>query len=263
MPQVDVNGTSYYYELWGEGRPLVFIAGFGANHTVWRYVYPAFKDCYQVLIFDNPASGRTRDRGETLTTELMAAGVAGLIDALKLKNPRIVGHSMGGAIAQILAIRYPAKIDRLVIVNSVSRWNGRTLMALKGLIDAIKNGASLDCQLEVSMPWLFGNKALADQDRKAALRQMILDNPTPPSIKELERQYRSLLEFNSSGSLDKIKVPVLIVISDDDILALPAESERLAKSIPGARIARIPGGHASEFEQPGELSRVIRNFLDQ
>jgi 3-oxoadipate enol-lactonase len=263
MPEITVNGISYYYELHGKGKPLVFIAGYGTNHIAWRYIYPAFIDRYRVLIFDNPASGRTRDGEETLTTESMADGAAGLIDALELENPHIVGHSMGGTIAQILAIKYPDKIDRLVIVNSASRWNGRTLMALKGLNDAIRCGASLDCQLEISMPWLFGSKALSDQDKREALRQMILDNPNPPSLNELERQYHALLEFDSSGSLGKIKAPTLVVISDDDILALPAESERLANSIPGARIVRLPGGHVSEFEQPDLLAQSIRDFLDQ
>jgi len=263
MSEIKVNEISYYYELHGEGRPLIFTAGYGANHTAWRYVYPAFIDRYQVLIFDNPGSGRTRDQGGTLTTESMADGVAGLIDILGLKRPHIVGHSMGGAIAQKLAIKYPDKVDHLVIVNSCSRWNGRTLMAMQGLLDAIRCGASLDCQLEVSMPWLFGYKALADKDRTASLRDMILDNPTPPSLKELERQYQALVEFDSSGSLDKIKAPTLVVISDDDILALPSESERLANSIPGARIIRLPGGHVSEFEQPDLLAQSIRDFLDQ
>ncbi len=263
MPEITVNGTSYYYELHGKGQPLVFIAGFGANHTAWRFVYPAFTDRYQVLIFDNPASGRTRDRGDLLTVESMADGVAGLIDALGLSAPHIVGHSMGGAIAQLLAIKYPDKLDRLVIANSAAEWRGRPLMALKGLIDVIKAGGSLDCQLEVSMPWLFGHGALADQKRKAELREMILDNPTPPSLEDLERQFHPLQEFDSSGDLGRIKATTLVIISDDDILALPAESERMAESIPGARIARIPGGHVSEFEQPEMLAQSIRNFLDQ
>lgn len=263
MPEITVNGISYYYELHGQGHPLVFIAGFGANHTAWRFVYPAFTDRHQVLIFDNQASGRTRDRGDLLTVESMADGVAGLIDALGLSAPHIVGHSMGGAIAQILAIKYPDKLDRLVIANSAAEWRGRPLMALKGLIDVIKSGGSLDCQLEVSMPWLFGHEALADQKRKAELREMILDNPTPPSLEDLERQFHPLREFDSSGTLGRIKAPTLVVISDDDILALPAESERMAESIPGARIARIPGGHVSEFEQPEMLAQSIRDFLDQ
>jgi pimeloyl-ACP methyl ester carboxylesterase len=90
---------------------------------------------------------------------------------------------------------------------------------------------------------------------------MILDNPTPPSLKELERQYQALLEFDSSGSLDKIKAPTLVVISDDDILALPAESEELAKKITGAQIARLPGGHVSEYEEPEKLVAAIQSFL--
>ena len=261
MPEIQVDSVSYYYELYGEEKPLVFIPGYGANHTAWRYVYPAFTDRYQVVIFDNPASGRTQDQGGPLTTASMADGVAGLIDALGLRNPHVVGHSMGGSIAQLLAIKYPDKIDRLILVNSCSRWNSRVLMAMQGLIDAIKCGASLDCQLEISMPWLCGTKVLADPDRTAALRDMILDNPTPPSLKELERQYQVLLEFDSSDLLDKIKAPTLVVISDDDILAIPAESEELAEKIADARIARLPGGHVSEYEEPEKLGAAIQSFL--
>ena len=62
MPEITVNGISYYYELHGEGKPLVFIAGYGTNHIAWRYIYPAFIDRYRVLIFDNPASGRVLEK---------------------------------------------------------------------------------------------------------------------------------------------------------------------------------------------------------
>ena len=261
MSEIQVDEISYYYKLYGKEKPLVFIPGYGANHTAWRYVYPAFTDRYQVVIFDNPASGRTIDQEGPLTAESMADGVAGLIDALGLRNPHIVGHSMGGSIAQVLAIKYPDKLDRLVIVNSCSRWNSRVLMAMQGLIDAIKCGASLDCQFEISLPWLCGEKVLADPDRAAALREMILDNPTPPSLKELERQYQVLSEFDSSDSIGKIKAPTLVIISDDDILARPAESEELAGKIYGARIVRLPGGHMSEYEEPDKLTDAIRQFI--
>jgi len=262
MPQIQVDSVSYYYELSGKEKPLIFIPGYGANHTAWRYVYPAFTDRHQVIIFDNPASGRTIDQEGPLTAESMADGVAGLIDALELREPHIVGHSMGGSIAQLLSIKYPDKIDRLIIANSCSRWNSRVLMAMQGLIDAIKCGASLYCQLEISLPWLCGEKVLADPDRAAALREMILANPTPPSLEELERQYQVLSEFDSSDSIGQIKAPTLVIISDDDILARPAESEELAGKISGARIARLPGGHMSEYEEPEKLTAAIRHFLD-
>lgn len=261
MPLINVDGISYYYELHGKGRPLVFIAGFGADHTVWREVYPRFRDRYRILLFDNPATGRTRDSGGPLTAELMADGAAGLINTLGLKKPHIVGQSMGGTIAQMLAINYPEIIDRLVIVNSVHRWSGRMLMAERGIICAIKHGASLDCQLEIIMPWLFGNGALSDEDRKAALKKMLLDNPNPPPVEDLERQYNALTEFDSSGSLYKINAPTLVIISEDDIIALPGESETLAGKIAGARIARLPGGHVSGYEEPEKLAAAILQFL--
>ena len=95
MPRITVEGTSYYYELHGEGKALVFIAGYGANHTAWQEIYPLFIDSYRVLIFDNPGSGRTRDGGGQLTAESMAAGTAALIRELALERPHVVGHSMG------------------------------------------------------------------------------------------------------------------------------------------------------------------------
>ncbi|MFH1037674.1 MAG: alpha/beta hydrolase [PVC group bacterium] len=261
MPRIKVDSVSYYYELHGEGKPLVFIAGYGANHTAWREMYPLFTDRCRVLIFDNPGSGRTRDSGGPLTAESMAEGTAGLIRELALEKPHIVGHSMGGTIAQMLAVNYPDAVGRLVIVNSAARWDERMLMAQRGLIRAIKHGVSVDCQLDIAMPWLFGASALANKDRAEALRKRLLDNPTPPTIGEMERQYPVLAGFDSSGFLHKIKAPTLVIISDDDIIALPRESEALAGKIAGSRIARLPGGHVSEYEEPEKLAAAIRGFL--
>ena len=161
----------------------------------------------------------------------------------------------------MLAVNHPEKIDRLVIVNSAARWDERMLMAQSGLIRAIKHGVSVDCQLEIAMPWLFGASSLDNKTKAEALKKRLLDNPTPPTIEEMERQYSALSGFDSSGFLHQIKAPALVIISDDDIIALPRESEELAGKIAGARIARLPGGHVSEYEEPEKLAEAIRGFL--
>lgn len=261
MPRIRVGDILYYYKLHGRGKPLVFIAGYGANHTAWRDIYPRFVDRFRALIFDNPASGHTRDGGGPLTAESMAAGMAGLIRELKLEKPHIVGHSMGGTIAQVLAANYPELVDRLVIVNSAGRWSERMLMAQRGLLQALQGGVSLDCQLEIAMSWLFGAAVLADRERVDALRRRLLDNPTPPTIEEMKRQYPALAGFDSSPFLRQITAPTLVIISEDDIIVRPEESEDLAGRIPGSKIARLPGGHVSEYEEPERLAEAIRGFL--
>ncbi|MDP8235240.1 MAG: alpha/beta hydrolase [Candidatus Erginobacter occultus] len=261
MAHIQVGDIRYYYELHGRGKPLVFISGYGANHTAWREIYPRFTDRFRVMIFDNPASGRTRDGGGELSAEAMAAGSAGLIRELGLGRADIVGHSMGGTIAQVLAADYPEVVDRLVIVNSAARWSRRMLMAQRGLLRALKRGISLDCQLELAMPWLFGRAALNDRKRAEALRRKLLDNPNPPTIGEMERQYPVLAGFDAAAFLPRISAPTLVVISDDDILALPGESEELAAGIAGAKVVRLNGGHVSGYEEPEKLAAAIRRFL--
>ena len=135
------------------------------------------------------------------------------------------------------------------------------LMTQRGLIRALKRGISLDCQLELAMPWLFGAAALDDRERAKALRERLLDNPAPPTLEEMERQYPVLAEFDAAAYLPRISAPTLVIISEDDIIALPRESEKLAAGIAGARIARLPGGHVSQFEEPEKLAEAIGKFL--
>ncbi len=262
MAEIQVGEISYHYELSGDGPALVFIAGFGADHLTWREVYPRLSGRCRILLFDNPASGRTRDAGGELTIEEMADSTAALLDTLGLERPAVIGHSMGGSIALALAARHPGRAARLVIVNSSPAWNRRTLLALEGVISSIKSGIDLDSRLKIIMPWLFGREELADPARAAKLREMLLDEPYPATVSGLERHYRALAAFDGRDLLTRIEVPTLVVSAEDDLLALPEETARLAAGIPGARLVRLPGGHVSQFERPQLLAETIARFCD-
>ena len=261
MPTIEVDETHFYYELYGEGKPVVFIAGYTAAHTAWLNQFDPFSQNFQVVLFDNCAVGQTSDNGELLSIEIMADRTMGLIDALSLENPHIIGHSMGGNIAQMIAIKYPEKIDKVVIMNSVSKWNVVTVKAFDSLLSLREMDAPIDCQLASAMPWYFGSEFLGDVKKIELFSELVVNNPYPQSLPDQIRQLHALKQFDGRNAINTISVPALVVSGEEDIVALPEESKTMAEAIPGATFLSLPGGHCSILEQPAVANKKIMEFL--
>ncbi len=262
MAIIKIGNISYYYELHGEGPALVLISGFGADHLTWRAVSPRLTGRFRVLLFDNPASGRTRDGGGELTIEGMADSAAALFEALGLERPVLAGHSMGGSIALPLAARRPELARGLILINSAPRWGRRTLAALEGVIRSAETGMDLDSRIGILMKLLFGRKLLSDPVRAEKMRALFLEEPYPSTLSDLKRQHRALEKFDGTGLLSRIETPTLVVSGGEDIIAPPEEAGRLAAGIRGARLVRLPGGHVPQFECPDLLAEAILKFCD-
>jgi 3-oxoadipate enol-lactonase len=134
MAVARINDIDLYYEVHGEGDPLVLVAGYTCDHAFWSGVVPGLAKRFRVVTFDNRAVGRTKDAGHPFSIETMAADTAGLIRQLGLFRPAIVGQSMGGAIAQTMLARFPDVCGRCVIVNSTSSFSPAAIMALESLL---------------------------------------------------------------------------------------------------------------------------------
>src|SRR3990167_5873739 len=110
MPMANLNnGVEMYYEIHGSGEPFVLINGLKSDHTGWMPMLDNLKERYQVILLDNRAIGQTKDNGKAFSIEDMASDVVLLMDHLKIDEAHVAGHSMGGAIAQVLAHQYPEK----------------------------------------------------------------------------------------------------------------------------------------------------------
>ncbi len=261
MAKISVNGVDYYYELHGKGKPVVFITGYTGDHTYWTLMLDAFAKNFQVLLFDNRGAGQTKDNHETLTAEIMADGTIDLINSLGLEKPHIIGQSMGGTIAQMISIKHGHAIDKLVILNSVPKWNTVTTYCFDALIKLRKAGVSLECQIDAILPWVRGYAFLKDKERMRLQREAILNNPYPQSLEDQIRQSNVLRTFDSHSQLKNIKNQTLVAYAEEDIIALPRESKELINSIEHASEALLPGGHGSPIEVPNEASKEILNFL--
>ena len=115
MPTIATNGINLYYELHGSGPALVLIPGLGYNGWMYSHMIPGLAEHFQVISIDNRGSGLSDKPAGPYTAQMLAADVIGLLDAFDLPKAHIVGHSMGGFIAQALAIDYPDRVDRLVL----------------------------------------------------------------------------------------------------------------------------------------------------
>src|SRR5262245_22618692 len=123
MPKVPANGIDVYYEAHGAGDPLLLVAGFGCDHTIWSGLVPALAARHRVILFDNRGTGQTS--GAVTGVRQMADDAAGLLDALGPGPAHVAGHSMGGMIAQELALAHPGRVRSLALLSSCARLDDR------------------------------------------------------------------------------------------------------------------------------------------
>ena len=260
MPTITANGAEFYYELQGQGPALILIAGYTCDHFIWQPIVEELSKHFQVLTFDNRAVGQTQDDAPVLTAELMAEDVMALAQELGLKKPHIVGQSMGGNIAQVVASRYASEINKLVILTSTAKWREAMLKAMQSLLLMRAKDIDFDVIFEVLLPWIFGEKTLKNSENIQNLKQLLLANPYPQSLENQSRQVKVLEAFDGRKYLNTIQAPTLVVHGLQDVVALQHESKYLADNIANADFTIVDGPHGIVAEIPDEIARAIINF---
>jgi pimeloyl-ACP methyl ester carboxylesterase len=261
MSIAKLKDIEIYYELHGDGKPLVLIAGYASDHLYWEGMLGKLAQHFQVLTFDNRGAGQTKDADSPFTIETMANDTMALIKYLNLAQPHIVGHSMGGAVAQAFAHQYPDHLNKLIIANSAHKLKLKTFLAMESLLNLRKDSIAFDHLIDTALPWFFSSAYLADPKHIELFKKSILNNPYLQSIEDQERQLNAMKSFDSQSWLHEIKVPTLIIGSEEDILNLPLECQHLATAL-HAGLVTVPGGHSSPIEQAEKLSKLIMDFLN-
>lgn len=263
MPKIKANGAEFYYELQGKGHAVVLISGYGCDHMIWLQIAKNLSQHFQVLIFDNRGVGQTKDHGEALTAELCADDVMAIVNTLNLKKPHIVGHSMGGTIAQRIASRHGSEIRKLAILNSAAKWRHAMLRSFGSILQMAKSNVEFAIIFDQLLAWSFGETFLKDEKNTSTLKKNMLANPFPQSLENQERQYQILAKFDGKSDLKHISAPTLVLAGQQDIISLPFESQFIISQIPNAKLVEFDCGHASFAEIPQELAGTLHNFLSQ
>lgn len=264
MPAAFINGINMYYEEQGSGEPVVLITGLEDNATVWDNQVPALKGRYRVVRFDNRGAGRTDAPIGPYSIRQMADDTAGLMDHLGIGRAHVVGHSMGGMIAQELALTYSDRVAKLVPLASLSRLPGTFATWLEFGKLGYRLGLDPRAFALYGMPWVFSPSLLQDPDKAMAMLDEIMANPYPITAQGFAGQAAAVEVFNAFDRLHQIKSPTLALVGADDILTPPCCSEEIAHHVRGGRLQVLPrGGHGVILEYPKESNEALLAFLGE
>lgn len=258
---ITANGVELYYESWGAGPPVVLIEGLGVATWSWERQVPALAQHFRTIVYDNRGVGKSGKPAGPYTIGQMADDLAALLDALKLERAHVIGASMGGMIAQEFALRYPARVARLVLVSTTAGGPTHVPMSAETLGRFLtpaapgREGIRERLRLAVTDSFLATSYA----ERMIDLR---LADPQP--LAAFQAQSAAGVVFNRSGTVSEIRVPTLIVHGSDDVLVPVANARYLADRIPQSRLLVYDGlGHQFFVESAERFNRDIIEFLQQ
>ncbi len=262
MPKMKVNDINMYYEVHGEGEPLVMIAGFGADHLTWMPALEILKNSFQVILFDNRGAGQTDAPEEPYSVAQMAEDVVMLCHGLGIKQANFVGNSMGGFILQKLARDYPGLVKSAIISNSTMTIDCVFHLYVAAQYELLKAKAPLPAIIKASCCWAFSFQFLSQPRMLDQLVELTMQNPYPFSLQGYSGQYAALDAFNSRGWASTIQVPTLVMGSDQDLIFNERDIKDLANTIPGATYSHFDQcGHLPMLEYPEKFAAVVTDFV--
>jgi pimeloyl-ACP methyl ester carboxylesterase len=279
MPKVKVNDIQMYYEVKGEGFPLVMINGGNENLDCWDpRLVEALSNRFRLILFDNRDVGRTSaSNREYADLRLCADDTAGLINALGTPKAHVLGFSLGGMIAQEVAINYQEKVSKLVLYSTGSTWGlGPELSEFVSALERTRSTEEV-VQLYRSLPIASEYPGDLIQKYPSVINgftaPFVKKNPDfvdsyfkrlwehPISKEGARRQWNALKQFNTQERLKQIKAPTLVLHGRNDFTMPPKNGEILAEEIPNAKLVLFEKSGHELAEEMNEVIMVIAEFL--
>ena len=264
MPKAKVNGIDLYYEVHGQGEPLVMIMGSVGSHAAWIFQRRAFQKYFQVIIFDNRGVGKSDKPGGSYSIRMMAEDTIGLMNHLDIQKAHVLGVSMGGHIAQELAINHPERVKKLVLGCTYAREDetgGHSPEYYRGL--GLAEGCPADELRKIAVGKVLNAESpLAFNSRlyKISVVPFVSIYARLMATQGVAAQLQAIVGHDTLERLPMIQAPTLVITGTGDRIIKPGSSEVLAKMIPDARLVKIEGGPHSVFV--GMRKRFNKEVLD-
>jgi pimeloyl-ACP methyl ester carboxylesterase len=229
MPTLKVNDITIYYEIHGQGEPVVLIAGLNSDHTLYRQIIPRLAERYMVVAFDNRGVGQTDKPDIPYSIEMMADDTSGLLNALGIEQAHLLGTSMGGRIAAALALQHPQQVKSLILVSTI----------MKSLKGTPMTWSRLRTSFMLKIPMIRG----------------------PHPYYAVARQLEASRSYDCMDRLNEIHVPTLILHGKNDKTAPYHLAEAMHAGIKGSQMLTFPGGHLFFIMRPQQFLEAITAFF--
>jgi pimeloyl-ACP methyl ester carboxylesterase len=255
-----VDGGAIEYDARGEGRTLVLLHAFPLGMFMWDAQTEALAGSYRVVRFDARGFGGSDPAAGSLTMERIADDALALMDLLGIDRAVVGGCSMGGYAALAFARRHPHRLSGLVLQDTKAAPDSDDAKAGRAALAARVLEEGPAAAAEAFLPKLLG--ATTQRERPALaeeLRARILATPASAIAAAL---HGLAARDDSRPTLATLRVPVLVLVGEEDVIAPPAEAEAMARAIARARLERIPrAGHLANLESPAAVNAALRSFL--
>jgi len=250
VPKLTIANHDLFYtrRSSAQGDPaLLFIHGAGGTHRHWGHQLQGLKGANRYAV-DLPGHGRSEGAGQT-SIKSYAELILQFLEEVSLTQVTLVGHSMGGAISQYLALEHAPRVERLVLVGT-----GARLRVLPGFLEGLLS--DFPATVEAMLGWAYSSETPDGVIRLG--QEEWLDND--PQV--VHDDFAACDEFDVMGRLSEVRCPTLVVCGEDDRLSPPKYAHFLKDNIPGAKLALVPhAGHMVMLEQPEVVNQAIEEFL--
>jgi pimeloyl-ACP methyl ester carboxylesterase len=266
MPELATPGAAIYYTRSGTGPAVLLVQGVGAIGNTWKPQIEGLAGRHTVVAFDNRGIGRSRILDGRLTIDDMASDALELMDALGLERVHVAGHSMGGVIAQALALRAPVRIRSLAFLCTFARGQDGAKMTFPMLLTALRMRIGTRAMRRNAFLGLIMPERYLRQIDRAELAGQLHplfghDLAEQPAI--AMAQLRAMAKYDASSRLGALaQIPTLVISAAEDRIAPPVNGRAIAAAIPGARYVELAGsGHGVTIHRADEVNALLADHF--
>ena len=261
MPRVQAGSLWLTYESTGDGPPLVLLPGLGMRIDQWAPYLPALGAGRRVIALDVRGGADSESPPGPYSTRQMAADTAQALDELGVRRADILGISMGGFIAQWLALDHPARIRCLVLALTALKPGARGRERLKLELKLREDPALHELYFRELFLWLFDDATFERNGAVDRLVEVALERSHEEQLEGVRGRVAACLAHDASAWASQIHVPTLVVGAKNDLVYPPRDAQALASAIPGAQLELIDGAHALSGPAIRAFGEVVTRFL--
>lgn len=259
--KIHVGDIKVAYKMLGNGSPILLINGFSAPLDFWdSTLISKLASNHTVITFDNRGIGNTTSGNKQFSIQQFADDTSGLMKALKIKKADIIGWSMGGMIAQEVALSNPDKVDKLIIYASTCGTRQSVAPSPEAVKIFSNQSGNMMEMLQRFLPLLFPDHW---RNSNPNFIQELPKSSEMSPIETLKQQNEAILNWKGTcDRLGSITQPTMVLVGTDDVLTVPANSIQIAEKIHGSWVIQIKGGgHAMMMQYPDKFTKIVDTFL--